>query len=103
MRDNIFARGTTGLYGAGMTEGSSSLRVYAPTAVLANNVLIGAKAATYPTPTWLPSSVGLVGFASYTTGDYRVSSSSPYYNRGTDGTSPGADLSTLGAKVANVR
>jgi hypothetical protein len=45
----------------------------------------------------------LVGFASYTTGDYRVTSSSPYYNRGTDGTSPGADLSTLGTKVANVR
>jgi hypothetical protein len=103
MRDNLFGRGSTGLFGNGKLEGTSSMLAYAPTATAGANILIGTKLATYPTGNWLAATVTGVGMVNYLGEDYSLLSSSPYYNKGSDGKSPGADLVTLNSRLLKVR
>jgi hypothetical protein len=103
LRDNLFARGSTGLFGNSRLEGTSSINTYAPTATVGANILIGSKSATYPAVNWLVSTTASVGMLSYSGGNYALSSSSPYYLKGSDGKSPGADLAGLATRLAKVK
>ena len=40
---------------------------------------------------------------SYSGGDYALSSTSPYYLKGSDGKSPGVDLTALTSRLAGVK
>lgn len=75
-----------------------------------NNVLIGAppafQAPKWPAGQFFPATVGAVGFANYNNGiggNYALSSSSPYKDKASDGTDPGADITALGQAIAGVR
>jgi hypothetical protein len=44
----------------------------------------------------------LVGFVDFTTGNYKLASTSPYYNGGSDGADIGANVTAVLAAVASV-
>jgi len=66
-----------------------------PGYVFARNVLTGGSPSGYPTENFFPASADTVGFVDRANGDYRLSSTSPYYNAGTDGANIGADYDAL--------
>lgn len=103
LRDNLLGRGSTGLFGNSRLEGTSSINTYAPTASVGANILVGSKAATYPSVNWLAGTTSLVGMVSYSGGNYALSSASPYYLKGSDGQSPGVDLAALTSRLAGVK
>ncbi len=103
LRDNLFGRGSTGLFGNSRLEGTSSINTYAPTATVGANILVGTKTATYPSVNWLAGTSSVVGMVSYSGGNYALSSSSPYYLKGSDGKSPGVDLAGLTSRLAGVK
>ncbi len=101
-RDNIATRGTYGVKGDGTSEGKNALDRMAPRHVFEGNVIAGAKASAYPAGNHFPSALSKVGFVSTSGGDYRLSSSSPYKGKASDGTDPGADVAAVRALTAGV-
>lgn len=103
LRDNLFARGALGVFGNSTAEGVRSLQTYAPQSAMVANILIGSRATDYPAGNWHPATAADVGMSSAGSGHYQLTSGSPYYGRGTDGRSPGADMNELEARTAGVR
>ncbi len=101
-RDNVANRGRYGIKGGGVGEGTPSLNTYAPTYDVRGNVIIGAAASSYPTSNYFPSTVTATGFVGYSTGNYRLTSSSAYSGMATDGSDPGADIAGVESATANV-
>lgn len=102
LRDNLFTRGQLGVYGDGTVEGQSTLARYAPSAIVAGNVLIGADAAKYPGGNSFPATTALAKLLSYGLGAFRLGSES-YSNLTSDGRPAGADLQELENRLAGVR
>lgn len=103
IRDNLFSRGTYGVFGSNKGEGTSALTYYAPDGVFRGNIVVAAPATKYPTANYYPSSSLNVGMTDYPDGDYTLSSTSPYYSGGTDSTPPGADVGALDAAINGVK
>ena len=100
VRDNLGPAGTYGVFGGGVGSGTAALNAYAQW-TFEGNVLAGANPAVYPTNNFYPASFPQdIGFVDPANGDYRLSSSSPYKNRATDGGDPGVDFDALLAKTA---
>ena len=95
-RDNILPRGSSGVFGHGVGEGTVALSAYFPGAVFARNVIAGANAAQYPPNNSYPSSLTTVGFVDLVGGNYGLGPSSPYRGMATDGTDIGCDFYHLG-------
>ena len=72
-----------------------ALTTYFPAAIFVANVLQGASEGDYPAGNYFPPSVDDVGFIDYKNGDYRLQSSSPFKNAGTDGKDIGASNDSL--------
>ena len=103
IRDNLFSRGTYGVFGSNKGEGTSALSYYAPDGVFRGNIIVAAPATKYPTSNYYPTSSLTVGMTDYATGDYTLNSSSPYYAGSTDGIPPGADVDALNAALNGVK
>ena len=86
-----------GLYGIHADDASEqgALDLHMPGYLFAGNAVIGGAAASYPTGNFFPATMNNVGFVNAAGGDYRLAASSPYKNRGTDGTDPGADITAI--------
>jgi hypothetical protein len=103
MHSNIVHHGSYGVKGAGVSEGTASLAMYSPGYLYTNNVMIaGGTASGYPANNYFASQLSNVGFVDATNGNYQLSSSSAYYNKGYDGRDIGADINTVNSKTNNV-
>ena len=94
-RNNLMSRGKYGIFGSGEGEGTSALEAYMPKYVFDRNVLIDADADRYPRNNFFPDDRYKVGFVDAGSGNYRLRSSSPFANKGSDGQDPGADFDAL--------
>jgi hypothetical protein len=101
VRDNLGPAGTYGVFGGGVGSGTTALNAYAQQWIFEKNVLAGANAAVYPANNFYPASFPQgIGFVDPANGDYRLSLTSPYKNRASDGKDPGVDFDALLAKTA---
>ena len=83
--NNISAHNLYGVKGDGRGVGNDTINNYFPGAVFTKNILSGGISASYPTGSYFPSLLNGVGFVNLTGGDYRLASTSPYRNSGSDG------------------
>ena len=103
VRDNLGPAGEYGVFGGGVGSGTAALNAYAQW-TFEGNVLAGANAAIYPANNFYPANFPQdIGFVDPANGDFRLSSSSPYKNRATDGGDPGVDFNALWANTARAR
>ena len=87
---NVNFTNNIALVGAGVAgDGSggpiSTLAAYAGGGVFLDNAVIGGDPAQYPASNYFPATINAVGFVNYAAADYRLGSSSPLKNAGTDG------------------
>ena len=95
-QNNIVSYAAYGFIGSGTANANTTLAMYFnPNWVITKNVVIGGSATNYPVGSFFPANNAAVGFVNYTGGDYRLSSSSPYKNSGTDGKDLGADIDSI--------
>jgi hypothetical protein len=83
--NNIVAHNTYGVIGTGTGVGLATLTKWWTTFVFDKNVIVGGQASNYPLGNYFINSFSEVGFTDMANGDYRLSSSSPYRNAGSDG------------------
>jgi hypothetical protein len=89
-----------GFIGTGTGEGLSTFNKFFSNLTFSKNLLVGnGTASNYPTNTYFQASISGVGFQSAATGNYLLSSSSPYKNAGTDGQDIGTLASLPATKV----
>ena len=91
-RGNIVFENEYGIKGDNMGSGQEVIDFYFSKGLVSDNVIIGGSASRYRERNFYPGSVREVGFANPTSGDYRLAPQSPYINKGTGGTSIGAQL-----------
>jgi hypothetical protein len=115
-RNNLLQRGTYGVFGSGVGEGTVALDQYAAGWTFEKNVIIGAPAPVYPAQdcspaaTCFPATDDDVGFVDWRYDDYRLcddtipgcAGPSPYKSAGTDGKDIGADIEAVLAATAGV-
>jgi hypothetical protein len=99
VRNNILLRTGYGIKGDGAGEGSNALQTYCPSYSFDKNVVVAADSTQYPSASFYPASLDQVGFVDFAAGNYRLSTSSPYRNLGTDGKDPGVDFDALNAAL----
>lgn len=102
-RDNIVGWGSGSQVGYACFDGA--LTVCSPGYVWTKNAMIGAPSgplppgeqslASFPAGNFNPSSVAAVGFVDPANGNYRLATSSPLKNAGSDGKDPGVDMDQL--------
>jgi len=101
-RNNVAELGSYGVKGSSTSEGSPSLSKFSPYYTFGRNVVVRTKTATYPSDNYYPSRVSSIGFVGASTGNYRLSSSSPYKGKASDGTDPGANIAEVERLTAGV-
>jgi hypothetical protein len=100
-QDNITTFGSYGFLGTGTGSGLLTLNTYYTNWTMTHNAIIGPdNSSSYPSGNFWPSSTGAVGFVNYAGDNYRLLSSSPYKNAGTDGKDLGADIDAIEAAIA---
>jgi hypothetical protein len=106
--NNLSTHTAYGFFGSGVGTGTAALKANFSDWTFTDNVLVGEKAAAYPSGNFFPAALAEVLFTSYTGGvyaggDYTLSAKSPYKNAGTDGLDLGATLdgATLAGNAAN--
>jgi hypothetical protein len=100
--NNILNRGQYGVKGSGAAEGSGTLASYAPTLQFFNNIFIGNTSNPYPATTSFAANLAAVGFANQASGDYTLTSGSPYKGLAGGGKDPGADVAAVRTATAGV-
>lgn len=96
IQGNIATLGSYGIMGSGTGPGNSTLSQYAPSGVVTGNIFVGqATPSTYPAGNQFASSVAAISFVNSATGDFTVSSSSPYAGSG-------ANMSAITAATSGV-
>jgi hypothetical protein len=101
LRNNLFERGTYGIFGGNVGEGTNAFNTYTTNYTFAKNVIVGAPSSIYPSQSCAPASscypatLDDVGFVDWRNDDYRLASTSPYNNAGTDGKDIGADVDAV--------
>jgi hypothetical protein len=103
VRDNIIGGGQYGVKGPGLNA-AATLLAFMPAGGFRGNVLILAPGNTagYPAGTSFASSIAAMGFTNSSALDLRLTASSPFRLRATDGRDPGADITALNAAIAGV-
>jgi hypothetical protein len=91
--NNLTTQTAYGFSGSGVGEGTAALNADFSNWSFAKNVIVNAKAASYPAGNFFPTSLSAVQFANYSAGDYTLAAGSPYKSAGTDGLDIGANLS----------
>ncbi|MGQ0643800.1 MAG: right-handed parallel beta-helix repeat-containing protein [Gemmatimonadaceae bacterium] len=106
VRDNVATKG--GPWSAVMGNapaGAQALAAYASPYVFERNVIIGMDARgarMYPPNNHFPLNLAQVRFADPSTGDYRLSNSSPFRGAGTNKKDPGVDMQALRKQTEGV-
>jgi hypothetical protein len=106
VHSNILHHGRAGVKGDATGEGTASLSRFAPGYLYTNNAMTnGGTTSAYPANNYFPSLLSNLGFVSLSGGNYLLSSTSAYLNKGYDGRNIGADIAkvtamTKGAVVA---
>ncbi len=106
VRNNLATWG--GPWGAVMgtaPQGSQALAAFMSPYAFEGNLVIGMPSniiGGYPAQNFYPSAMSLVGLVNQAGGNYGLVASSPYKGKGTDGRDPGADVTTVRARTANV-
>jgi len=102
MHSNILHHGAYGVKGAGTTEGTISLAKFAPGYLFTNNAMVaGGTASGYPANNYFASALTSLAFVNLSGGDYRLTTTSSYVNKGYDGRDIGADMNTVTSKTNN--
>jgi len=102
VHSNVLHHGYAGVKGDATSEGTASLNTFAAGALFSNNAMaFGGSASTYPANNWFPATLSDVGFVNFAGGDYHISSSSSYANKGYDGRNIGADIDQVNAATRN--
>ena len=94
--NNLAKHNAYGIFGSGKSIGLGSLNYYAPGHVVTHNVFATdtSQSSRYPPGNFFPTVAAFTaGFGNAAQRDYRLVSSSPYINAGTDGADIGAPLS----------
>jgi hypothetical protein len=102
VHSNVLHHGKAGVKGDATSEGTRSLQTFAPGALYTNNAMAyGGSTTTYPTNNWFPGTFAELGFVNLAGGDYRISGTSSYANKGYDGRNIGADIDRVNALTKN--
>jgi hypothetical protein len=110
-QNNIMAKGQSGFFGSGSSDGDTTISAhYVPPVEFRKNVLIGSAPSAYTSKpdNYFPANTGAVGFVDYAGGNYRLAAGSPYkglgvdFNGNPDGTDPGANIDAVEAATAGV-
>ena len=95
-RNNIMRYGTYGIIGTGTGPGNDTINTYFPGAIVQKNAFAAgnavADASLYPPGNFFLASLNDIGFVDWPGGNYRLTTSSPYKNAGTDGKDLGVDF-----------
>jgi hypothetical protein len=107
INDNLVTKGRYyQLMHSGIKVGTESMNAFAGSSWSFNrNVIIGVDpdyVSYHPQSSFYPTTMDQVGFGSSSNGDYRLSPSSPFKGRATDGTDPGANFDELNRRIAGV-
>lgn len=94
-RNNLIANNENGILGDGEGSGNRAINVFLPGAIIGRNLIAGADPSRYPAGNYYPPSLEDVRFVDKTLGNYKLSVSSPYKNKGTDGRDIGCDMDAL--------
>jgi hypothetical protein len=97
--NNVLPYATWTIMGGNASPGNGTIAMYFPQSQFLGGVFVGASPSSYPTGNYYPATIANVGFMNLASGDYRLSSTSPYRNAGTDGKDPGCDFSALNAAL----
>src|SRR5262249_41945523 len=84
--NNIITDNGYAVMGSNASPGNGTIAAYFPQSLWLDNVFIGSNAAVYPGGNYYPQTAADVGFADLSSGNYRLSASSPYARGATDGT-----------------
>ena len=95
--NNILPPATWSIAGSNQGQGSPTISTYFPGSWWAGNLFTGSPSNAYPSNNYFPSDLGAVGFVNQGGGNYRLSSSSPYKGKATDGTDVGANIDAINA------
>lgn len=105
-RNNISRHNSYGIFGSGSGIGNPSIAQYFPGSSITGNVIakeVGGPsnaASLYPAGNQFPETLNDIGFLDLAAGDYRLSSTSAYKGKGTNGLDPGCDVNILNAALA---
>ncbi|MBK7599305.1 MAG: hypothetical protein IPJ07_12600 [Acidobacteria bacterium] len=100
-RNNITPHNEYGIKGDNRESGNDTITTYFADSIFRKNALIGAQSKDYPADNFFPVSFAQVGFIDFAAGNYRLASTSPYKNAGTDGKDIGCDIDTLNAAISS--
>ena len=102
VKDNIMGGGNYGIIGDNVGPGNPTWTLYAPNGTFAGNVLAIGDATNFPSANYYPTSVSSIGFSSLGSFDFHLSASSPYLNKASDGTNPGANVDAVLSATSGV-
>lgn len=95
-KNNLVSHATYGFIGSGTGNANTTLAMYFnPNWEVTRNAIIGGTSNGYPSGNYFPATIAAVKFMNYAEGDYRLTSTSPYKNLGTDGKDLGADIDSI--------
>lgn len=101
VKDNIIGGGSYQLFSP-YGSGASAWQLYAGAgSVFLGNVIVGGTDITMPAGNSTVASAAAVGFTQYPT-DAHLRTDSPFYHKGSDGTNPGADVTSVNQATAGV-
>ncbi len=99
--NNLLDHGEYGFYGSGVGEGFPAFNTFIKPGgyTFSKNAIFNfpwwVSPSSYPSSNFYPSTVGEVGFTNVSSGNYALSSTSPYRSAGTDGKDLGADVAAV--------
>jgi hypothetical protein len=107
VNDNVATQGRYyQIFHTGARVGTESMNTFAGSSWAFNrNVVVGINqeyVSYHPQSSFYPLSMAPTGFSTAANGDYRLSPSSPYKGRATDGTDPGVNFDELNRQISGV-
>lgn len=98
-KNNLMNHNEYGIFGDSVGLGNNALNVYFPNAVVQKNLIAATPSWIYPANNFYPANLSDAQFVNQNAGNYRLASSSPYRNAGTDGKDVGCDFDALYAAM----
>lgn len=102
LENNVLQNNVLGIYGAGVGSGTAALNAYQSIWSVKGNLIQGGLAAENPVGNSFPTTLDDVRFINQGSGDYAISSASPYSRKATDGKDPGANMVLLKSLTSGV-
>ena len=100
--NNLAPSNAYGFFGSGVGSGNPALEFYFPGAVFTRNVIVGGDKTIYPADNFFPAGFDTVQFVDQANGNYRLASTSPYKNAGTDSKDLGCDIDAINSAIGGI-